>query len=167
MTLGLPERIEAKISSEPNSGCWLWTGALDGGGYARLNVKGENCLAHRVIFTLITCVEIPKNLEIDHLCRIRCCVNPQHFELVSKKINILRGVGPTAKNAVKTHCLNAHELLPANTYISKSGGRYCRICKRLRTSTPEARAQRIATSELYKPRRNALLRAQRAARKNV
>lgn len=76
---------------------------------------------------------IGKGLEIDHLCRNRKCVNPLHLEAVTRKTNVLRGVSPSAKNAVKTTCAKGHMFDDKNTYvrIRKGGGRACRECLRL------------------------------------
>ena len=83
-------RLLNKISPEPNSGCWLYLGALQPNGYARITFNGKTARAHRVSY-LIFRGEIPDGLEIDHLCRVRCCVNPDHLEVVSRSINVRRG----------------------------------------------------------------------------
>jgi len=79
-----------KISPEPNSGCWLYLGALQRNGYARIRFNGKTVIAHRVSYTIFK-GEIPAGLELDHLCRVRCCVNPDHLEVVSRSINVSRG----------------------------------------------------------------------------
>ncbi|NED52837.1 HNH endonuclease, partial [Micromonospora aurantiaca] len=67
----------------------------------------------------------------DHLCRNRACVNVTHLEIVTNRINILRGETLQAANAAKTHCIRGHEFTPENTYV-KNGGRDCRTCARER-----------------------------------
>ena len=86
--------------------------------------------AHRFSYELYN-GEITGNLTIDHLCRNRNCVNPQHLEVVTIKENVLRGIGPTAINSIKTHCIKGHEFNEKNTYIRPNGDRNCRECNRI------------------------------------
>ncbi len=111
--------------------CWLWTGALLNSGYANFYLKGKHLLAHRVAYELEV-GPIPEGLTIDHLCRTTHCVNPAHLEPVTTRENTLRGTGPSAKNAVKTHCIHGHEFTPGNTYLDKRGSRHCRECNKAR-----------------------------------
>ena len=109
--------------------CWLWTGAGHPG-YGRFQpVSGEHrsVQAHRYTYELIV-AEIPADLVLDHLCRVRSCVNPFHLEPVPNVENVLRGISPHALNASKTHCIRGHEFNEANTYINSRGGRVCRPC---------------------------------------
>jgi hypothetical protein len=71
---------------------------------------------------------IPEGLTIDHLCRVRHCVNPAHLEAVSERVNILRGNGAGARNARKTHCVKGHAFTPDNLYRDYQGYRRCRRC---------------------------------------
>jgi hypothetical protein len=73
--------------------------------------------------------EMPDGCEIDHLCRIRSCCNPDHLQAVSHKANVLRGESPSARHARKTHCCHGHELTPGNIYLSKRGVRVCKKCQ--------------------------------------
>jgi hypothetical protein len=77
-------------------------------------------------------VEIPSGMEPDHLCRVHCCVNPQHVEVVTGRINTLRGEGPSAQAARRTHCLSGHLLGGINLGVRSRGNgeRYCKECKR-------------------------------------
>ncbi len=118
------------------SGCWEWTGSMDGHGYGQMwsgkrNKNGHPCPAHasRVAYELFKGA-IPDGLCLDHLCRNRGCVNPDHLEAVTMKINLLRGETLQAKNIVKTHCPKGHPYDEMNTYIRKSGKRCCRACDR-------------------------------------
>lgn len=106
-----------------SDGCWTWTGHIDACGYGRYNLL----LAHRISYEAVN-GPIPPRLTIDHLCRNRRCVNPDHLECVSIGENVLRGIGPAAMNARKTHCPLGHEYSPSNTWISKEGYRACRTC---------------------------------------
>ena len=83
-------RFELMYMPEPNSGCWLWLGSLPPPGYARINIKGKSIMAHRFAYKYYRGC-IPTGLVIDHLCRMRSCVNPWHMEVVTNRENILRG----------------------------------------------------------------------------
>lgn len=106
---------------EPNSGCWLWLGCINKHGYGSYG----RYLAHRISYEAN---EIPAGLTIDHLCRVRCCVNPDHLEAVTHKVNVLRGVSPSALHSRKSSCLHGHPLSGRNLYIYPSGRRGCRAC---------------------------------------
>lgn len=71
---------------------------------------------------------VPDGLQLDHLCRKPACVNPEHLEPVSPRVNTLRGLAPSAMNAVKTHCKRGHGFTSTNTYLRTDGSRVCRRC---------------------------------------
>lgn len=97
-------------------------------GYIDLNIdSGRGLRAHRVVYEQVV-GPIPDGLVLDHLCRVRCCCNPDHLEPVTHIENIMRGAGTGAANAVKTHCKNGHEFTVENTYERPTGGRACRTC---------------------------------------
>jgi hypothetical protein len=125
----LPPRFWDKVAPCPMSGCWLWTDRLERNGYARIAVgkPRRRFLAHRLAYEAIE--PIPAGLHIDHLCRVRSCVNPAHLEAVTPRTNVLRGVGITAANVVKTECDNGHTFDDVNTRF-KGSHRSCRICRR-------------------------------------
>lgn len=129
----LIERLIDSYSPEPMSGCWLWTKSLDTKGYAQIttgsNYDSSRRLkrAHRVAYEELI-GPIPVGLQLDHKCRVRSCVNPNHLEPVTQRVNLLRGEGTSAKNAVKTHCKRGHEFVPDNTYVFR-GKRQCKECK--------------------------------------
>jgi len=108
------------------TGCWLWTGADNGTGYGRITVAGKFLLAHRAVYEALR-GPIQDGMTIDHLCRIRCCVNPDHLEVVSMKVNILRGFGPTAINSKKRSCPRC-----GGAYSFCKGGRHCEGCNERR-----------------------------------
>lgn len=124
----LLDRFEAKICPEPNTGCWLWLGALDPKGYGSFGVDRKTRRAHRFAYELYL-GPIPQGKELDHKCRVRYCVNPRHLEPVDHRENIMRG-----ENSTKTHCPHGHIYAGDNLYVyrgKKEGHRKCRRCQRL------------------------------------
>lgn len=134
-------RFLGKIEVQSN-GCWHWTEPINAGGYGVFSAGGMKRLAHRASYTLFM-GPIPAGLELDHLCHTldvgcpggegdphRRCVYPGHLEPVTELENALRGRGPSAVNAAKTHCKNDHEFTPENTYVDPQGGRECRTCRK-------------------------------------
>ena len=112
------------------TGCWSWVGAKNSEGYGSWWVGGRHHRAHRVMYER-TKGPIPDGLVIDHLCRNRDCVNPDHLEVVTNRENIMRGEGYTAQQVRKTHCKRGHQLNEAN--IARfQGRRSCRACRYLR-----------------------------------
>lgn len=128
------EAFETRVSPEPNTGCWLWSGPIDGDGYGSFTFGGSRGRrAHRWSYEAHRGT-IASGLVVDHLCRVRSCVNPAHLEPVGIGENVLRGVGHTARNAQKTHCDRGHLLEGANVRIRLRGDRTwreCRVCRRL------------------------------------
>ena len=121
--------------------CWLWLGAKYPCGYGEFALPGNNIRgAHRVAYEF--CIgPIPKGLTLDHLCRIRHCVNPWHLDAVTLAENILRGRSPSAMHARQTHCIHGHPFDEANTYYYPSGGRGCRACRRIYHRQRRARSK--------------------------
>jgi hypothetical protein len=123
----LPVRIEQKIRKEPD-GCWVWTACIGStGGYGIVWLNGKNAYAHKVIYEMLI-GKVPEGKQLDHLCRVRNCVNPAHLEVVSCRENLLRGDTFVAKNKAKTHCKRGHRFTEHNTKYTKQGWRYCRAC---------------------------------------
>ena len=118
----------AKVDKSDPEGCWLWTGALSDG-YGSFGIEGHRTKgAHRYAYeTLVG--PVPSGLQLDHLCRVRNCVNPDHLEPVTQRENLLRSEGAAARNARKTHCENGHPFDDENT-SSTNGKRRCRACGR-------------------------------------
>lgn len=128
MNLGPFGALSDRITPEPNSGCWLWLGYAEQG-YGRVTIKGKRSPTHRVVYEEFR-GPIPPGLELDHLCRVPCCVNPDHLEPVTPQINQLRGFSPTGINARKTHCVHGHPLTEGNVWVSALGSRHCILCRR-------------------------------------
>src|SRR5216684_318642 len=119
---------------EPNSGCWLWTGMLKDSGYGKIQTgtfaNPNMQRAHRVAYELFV-GPIPPGLQLDHLCRVSSCVNPNHLEPVTNAENTRRGIaGQWQKN--KTHCPQGHEYTIENTMMYLGKWRRCRTCSRER-----------------------------------
>lgn len=126
----------------PTDTCWHWL-STQTKGYGSFSLKGHQFKAHRVAWVL-TYGSIDPALTVDHLCRNRACVNPAHLELVTNRVNILRGESLQARNARKNVCIHGHPLNEENTRIRRNGWRDCRVCsrdkhRRVRGSNPEAR----------------------------
>lgn len=137
MRKSLRDRFFEKVTPEPNSGCWLWTGAADSQGYGSIWVgsgKG-NSGAHRVSYEMHV-APIPAGLILDHLCRTPSCVNPDHLEPVTYAVNTQRGLVPVA-NAMRpaslTHCPAGHEYTPENKKPQPNGSKKCRKCSNAHT----------------------------------
>jgi hypothetical protein len=135
MMLTLLEQFEERFIPEPNSGCWLWLMKLTSFGYGQIKVRGKPSRAHRISYELYR-GPIPDDLGLDHLCRIKSCVNPFHLEPVPQKTNVLRGIGLTSINAKKTHCIHGHAFDEQNTRLKRWRNftmRVCRECNRLKS----------------------------------
>lgn len=120
------DRFWAKVVKSAD-GCWLWTGASTQG-YGDVGIDGKTRKAHRVAWELSGRTLDP-SLTLDHLCRNRACVNPDHLEQVTNRENLLRGTSPSAVHARKTHCPWGHEYTPENTTIRANGARRCKACR--------------------------------------
>lgn len=142
------EKIFARV--EPTGFCWHWTGGLNNCGYGQVGFNGRTTPAHRAVYELLV-GPIPKGLQLDHLCHVRICVNPDHLEPVTKRENMLRagrrngwvaGGKPREVKPPKTRlsvlnrevCRNGHVLDASVRYehTTPKGQRVlsCKPCKR-------------------------------------
>lgn len=123
----LPTRFWNKVEINSETGCWEWIGAISTQTkYSAFHVgNGKRNTGHRYIMEFIH-GRIDSKLHIDHLCRVRKCVNPEHLEIVTSRENNMRGYSLASLNAKKTHCPQGHKY----DVIKGSGGRSCRQCQR-------------------------------------
>ena len=127
-----------------DDGCWLWTASLKPAGYGQMSGFGKRVTySHRVSYRIFK-GEIPYGHELDHKCRVRRCINPDHLEAVPHRENVVRGVGLTAINAAKSHCLNGHQFTAENTHLDTRNQRVCLTCRRFLRRTEEAKAKKRA-----------------------
>jgi HNH endonuclease len=140
------ERFWRKV--EKTEACWLWTAHISPSGYGIFKYDGTPKNAHRYAYQLLV-GPIPEGLEIDHLCRVRNCVNPEHLEAVTHLENVRRGVYVampilTRINAEKTHCKYGHPFSGNNLIVRKYGNngktrRECRTCTGIGFNIPSAK----------------------------
>lgn len=132
------EKFHAKYAINPTTGCWEWAASINNQGYGTIRVAYRLQLAHRFAYERFV-GPIPDGLVLDHLCKNTKCCNPEHLQVVTQQINILRGDSPAALHARTTHCPRGHEYNAENT-ILRRGKRECRECKRARDAARRAAA---------------------------
>lgn len=135
----------------PANSCWMWAGAYFSNGYGQAwwTGHGRPIQAHRLMF-LEAVGPIPSDKQIDHLCRVRGCVNPAHLRLASRENIMAPGARCRAKvNAGRTHCPKGHSYEGRNLYVAH-GKRYCRTCKNA-GKVARRRARRISAQGTIPP----------------
>lgn len=139
------DRFFSKIEINESTGCWEWKAFIHKG-YARLNVGGKIVEAHRWIYELL--IGIPAGLQLDHLCRVRHCVNPDHLEPVTSHENTMRGESIVAKRASQTRCIRGHLLSGNNVSIVNYRGthRRCLKCHAIRETARRLRRKHDPTA---------------------
>ena len=145
----LPDRFWEKVNRNgpvpthrPDLGpCWIWTGSKVRNGYGqwRRNRRTDRSprLTHKETYEIFV-GPVPEELELDHLCRVHDCCNPQHLEAVTRQENSIRG----DRFKLKTHCSQGHEYTKENTYTFKRGpyvSRDCRTCRAARVRKFESK----------------------------
>lgn len=114
----LPRHVRRNIA-EGTDGCWLWTRSRSQDGYGWASLANRTWQAHRLVYVLLV-GEPPAGLILDHLCRVRHCVNPAHLEPVTVRENLRRGDTPTGAET----CKEGHQ------FVSMHGQRRCPVCYR-------------------------------------
>lgn len=134
--------IEDRIAEKfvvAGSGCWEWTARLNACGYGTVKWNGKSWLAHRAAYTLAVGT-IPDGMELDHLCRNRACINPDHLEPVTHKQNMERADFSQRVPVRKPHCKRGHPW----SGVRKNGRNVCHTCKN--ESTRRSRANQRAAA---------------------
>lgn len=124
-------RFQKKLDIVSNGadGCWIWQGHKRKDGYGRFWRQGSCQYAHRISYEIFH-GPISNGLVIDHQCRNRICVRPDHIRAVNIRTNCIENSmsGPVV-NSLKTHCPKGHGYTKDNTYIHPDGSRRCRVCR--------------------------------------
>ena len=123
-------KFDERVGVNLDSDCWLWIAGKSHNGYGQFSHKGKTYRAHRWSYEYAK-GKIPDGLQLDHLCRTRHCVNPDHLEAVTGKENCIRGNTGKAtgkRQNLKSHCPQGHPYSGTNLYIAPRGTRGCRVC---------------------------------------
>jgi hypothetical protein len=125
-------RFMSKVVIVPGA-CWIWVAGVNQCGYGWFRANGKAVRAHKFIYERLR-GPVPDGLVLDHRCRIRRCVNPEHLKPITRVENTLIGFAPTAQNARKTHCKRGHELAGENLgrRSDRPSERVCRACEAIR-----------------------------------
>lgn len=145
----LPDHL-SRFTIDPDTGCWNWDGHLDRGGYGKTYHNGSSGrLAHRMVFEALV-GPIPPRLLLDHLCRNRRCVNPEHLEDVEHAENVRRGLAADATRAMfqrlwqeRTHCARGHELARVGVQSRRHSGYTIRQCNECVREDKQLNYQRV------------------------
>lgn len=139
------DRFWSRVTVMP-TGCWLWMGSLHPERYGIFCVDGRTRMfAHKWAYKALV-GEYEDGLQLDHLCKVRQCVNPAHIDPVTPAVNNRRSNSRSARNLMKTHCVRGHPLSGPNLYVNYRGNRECKKCKRaLNRAYMDRRAARRAS----------------------
>ena len=143
LNVEIAEKIE--VSS---NGCWAWCGYITELGYPLHSIRGKPIRAHRMMYEIVK-GKIPDGLELDHLCRNRRCVNPDHLEPVTHAENVLRGESPSAHYAKRDCCSAGHRYSSENTTIYR-GARICKLCVKKRNDDGYVRRRKKTQDDSLK-----------------
>lgn len=126
------ERFQKYHQIDEETGCWNWLGYINKSGYGMFaQGQGRWGLAHRWTYKTFK-GQLIDGLVMDHLCRNRKCVNPEHLEQVTMRENTIRGIAGQhmrEKSLLQTHCINGHEFTTDNTRIVNGAYGKARVCK--------------------------------------
>jgi hypothetical protein len=133
LALVAQRRIRARARIEDHgyeTGCWVSTrSTVSAAGYTKMHFHGQMWLTHRLAYVVFV-GSIDEGMQLDHLCRVPACCNPDHLEIVTAQENCHRSESPSGQAARKTHCIRGHLLAGDNMRMTKRGKRACRACFR-------------------------------------
>lgn len=126
--ISVEERFWQYVDRDGPGGCWQWTGGLSHG-YGNFMVRRDDgsyaqVQAHRFAWRLLV-GDVPDGLVMDHLCRNKRCVRPQHLQPVTQQVNVQRG----AASWWSPTCRRGHVFTSENTYVNGDGYRVCKTCR--------------------------------------
>jgi hypothetical protein len=134
------DRFAEKVAIRPD-GCWIWTGATSMLGarknfpYGNVSYQGKKWQAHRFSYLLYKGA-IPKELEIDHLCKVTNCVNPDHLEAVTYTENVRRS---SRYHPDGSTCSRGHLMMLGNYKMRPEGFKRCLLCMKEDNARQSAR----------------------------
>lgn len=123
--------ILEKVQPITESGCWVSDLVPQRDGYCMVAFRGKKLMLHRVIYEQLKAT-IPDGYELDHICRVRCCVNPDHLEVVTPRENTLRSKNPAAIGAARETCIYGHIFDGVEKQKNGLPRRKCSVCMRAR-----------------------------------
>lgn len=126
----------ARVLKAPS--CWIWLLSKNHKGYGEYGFRGVTVACHRFSWVLAN-GPIPPDLQIDHICRVRHCVNPDHLRLLRPEQNAL--LSPK-HNAFKAYCPAGHPYTPGNTYLKRRSNGFERVCKLCKSASERRRTGR-------------------------
>jgi HNH endonuclease len=134
--MDLKDNFLKKVRFNEDSFCWEWIGSKDWFGYGKMIIELKSYYAHRISYEIFN-GKIGDNLVIDHLCKNKSCLNPEHLEATSRAENTRRGTGFAGKNRQKEFCPKGHKLDKENlnSWDLKRGKRGCEECRQIRQKT--------------------------------
>ena len=157
----LPERFWSKVRIDAD-GCWLWAASIKPNGYGQYAVNRRPRYAHRISYEALV-GGIGDGLEIDHLCRVRSCVNPNHLEAVTHSVNVSRR--PSSRISAPIYCKRGHPVFGSNMRVTiRRDGREYRECRECRADGQRVRKQneRERDPELFREKNRETMRQYRA-----